>query len=191
MVYNSWLTMQARGETNPDTCQYNDFALIRLDPADAGTVNPSIPFWGGPVGLNTPGAALGDTVFSYCNSSLRDGISQLSPERSTSLGDSGGGWSHDVFTVTPGIPGDSGSAFLDAGGRALGVLSTLQLAPLVGSNGVGDLDLELGYLAGPRASTCSWRWEPNRSTRAACCKHQRQVRAVHHGVGPQSLEAPR
>jgi hypothetical protein len=30
---------------------------------------------------------------------------------------------------------------------ALGVLSTLQIAPLAGSNGVGDLRLELGYLA--------------------------------------------
>lgn len=139
--------MQARGETDPDTCQYNDLALVRLDPADVGKVNPSLPFWGGPVALNTGGTALGDTVLSYGNSSLRGGISQLSPKRGTSLGDSGGGWSHDVFTVTPGIPGDSGCAFLDASGRALGVLSTLQLAPLVGSNGVGDLDLELGYLA--------------------------------------------
>ena len=43
--------------------------------------------------------------------------------------------------------GDSGSAFLDSSGRALGVLSTLQLAPVAGSNGVGDLRLELGYLA--------------------------------------------
>jgi hypothetical protein len=50
-----------------------------------------------------------------------------------------------VFTVSPGIPGDSGSAFLDARGHALGVLSTLQLAPLVGSNGVGDLNHELTY----------------------------------------------
>jgi hypothetical protein len=147
MVYNSWLTMQARGETDPDTCQYNDFALVRLDPADVGRVNPSVPFWGGPVGLNADGTALGDTVYSYGNSSLRGGISQLSPKRGTSLGDSGAGWSHDVFTITPGVPGDSGSAFLDASGRALGVLSTLQIAPLAGSNGVGDLRLGLGYLA--------------------------------------------
>jgi hypothetical protein len=147
MVYNSWLTMQARGETDAETCQYNDLALIRVDPADVSKVNPSIPFWGGPVGLNTAGTAIGDMVYSYGNSSLRLGITQLSPKRGTSLGDSAGGWSHDVFTITPGIPGDSGSAFLDASGRALGVLSTLQLAPVAGSNGVGDLDLELGYLA--------------------------------------------
>src|ERR687898_2445080 len=48
MVYNSWITMQQRGESNDDVCQYNDFALVKLDPADAGKVNPSIPFFGGP-----------------------------------------------------------------------------------------------------------------------------------------------
>jgi hypothetical protein len=32
MVYNSWLTMQANGEKDADTCQYNDLALIQVDP---------------------------------------------------------------------------------------------------------------------------------------------------------------
>jgi len=50
-----------------------------------------------------------------------------------------------VYTVAPGIPGDSGSGFLDAQGRALGVLSTVELAPLTGENGVGDLAHELRY----------------------------------------------
>ena len=48
MVYNSWLTMQAKGETDPDTCQYNDLALVKLDPADVANVNPSIPDFGRP-----------------------------------------------------------------------------------------------------------------------------------------------
>src|SRR5689334_20812952 len=51
MVYNSWATMQQLGEKDPDTCQYNDLALLQLDPADAGKVNPSVPYWGGPTGL--------------------------------------------------------------------------------------------------------------------------------------------
>src|SRR6476646_5125574 len=42
LVYNSWLTMQATGETDPNTCQYNDLALVKLNPADVGRVNPSI-----------------------------------------------------------------------------------------------------------------------------------------------------
>jgi hypothetical protein len=146
MVYNSWLTMQARGETNADVCQFNDFALVRLDPADVSRVNPTVPHWGGPAGLATSGTTLGERVFSYGNSSLRGGLAQLSPKTGVSTGDAGAGWSHNVLTFTPGIPGDSGSAFLDGEGRALGVLSTLQLAPLPASNGVGDLPRELSYL---------------------------------------------
>jgi hypothetical protein len=148
MVYNSWLAMQATGETNADICAFNDFALLRLNPADYSKVNPSIPHWGGPNGINSTGTATGETVYSYGNSSLRLGLTLLSPKTGLSLGDAGNGWSHDVLTVSPGIPGDSGSAFLDSSGRALGVLSTLQIAPLAGSNGVGDVSRELNYVAG-------------------------------------------
>ena len=145
LAYSSWLTMQQRGETDEDACAYNDLALVKVDAADVAKVNPSVPFWGGPVALNTTGTAAGDTVYSYGNSSLRAGIETLSPKQGTSLGTEGNGWSHPVYTVTPGVPGDSGSAFLDAEGNALGTLSTLAIAPLAGSNGVGDLAHELGY----------------------------------------------
>ena len=47
--------------------------------------------------------------------------------------------------MTPGIPGDSGSAFLSKDGRALGTLSTVAIAPITGSNGVGDLQREFDY----------------------------------------------
>jgi hypothetical protein len=145
LVYSSWLTMQQRNETDENACAYNDLALVKVDAADVGKVNPSIPFWGGPVGINTAGTAAGDTVYSYGNSSLRGGIEELSPKQGTSVGTEGEGWSHPVYTLTPGVPGDSGSAFLDAEGNALGTLSTLALAPLAGSNGVGDLAHELSY----------------------------------------------
>jgi hypothetical protein len=145
IVYSSWVTMQAAGETDADTCQYNDLALIRLNPADYGRVNPSIPFWGGPTGV-VGTTAQGDKVLSYGNSSLRLGITQLSPKEGLSLGASGGGWTHEVYTVTPGIPGDSGSGFLNASGGAIGTLSTVQLAPLAAANGVGDLAKEIAYM---------------------------------------------
>jgi hypothetical protein len=146
LVYNSWLTMQAAGETNPDACAFNDLALVKLDPADFGKVNPSIPFWGGPTGIDTNGTVQGENVYSYGNSSLRGGVTQLSPKRGVSLGDNGNGWSHDVYTASPGIPGDSGSAFVNSSGAALGVLSTVQIAPIAGSNGVGDVNLEINYM---------------------------------------------
>jgi hypothetical protein len=154
LAYSSWIAMQAAGETDANTCDYNDLALVKLDPVDHGNVNPSIPFWGGPTGLIDTTTA-GAKVLSYGNSSLRAGITQLSPKEGVSLGQSGGGWTHSVFTVTPGIPGDSGSAFIDKQGRAFGTLSTLAIAPLAGSNGVGDLSRALSYMrthGGPDAT---------------------------------------
>jgi len=145
LVYNSWLAMQAGGETDADTCAYNDLALIRIDPADVGKVNPSVPGFGGPTGVGAAGGA-GATVYSYGNSELRGGIAKLSPKQGVVLQEEGNGWSHDIGTLTPGIPGDSGSGFLNASGAAFGILSTLQLAPLAGSNGVGDLGKEIAYM---------------------------------------------
>ncbi|GGF40064.1 hypothetical protein GCM10011519_12160 [Marmoricola endophyticus] len=147
LVYSSWDTMQKRGETDPNTCAYNDIALVKVSAADKGKVNPSVPVWGGPTGIDTDGTKAGDRVWTYGNSSLRAGVSVLSPHTGISLGDQAGdgGWSHPLYTVTPGIPGDSGSGFLSAGGKAVGVLSTLGLAPLPASNNIGDLAKELAY----------------------------------------------
>jgi hypothetical protein len=151
LVYNSWIAMHNAGEKDANTCAYNDLALIKIDPADVGKVNPSIPFWGGPTGLATS-TSQGETVLSYGNSELRGGVEQLSPKQGKSLGDGAGGWTHEVLTVTPGIPGDSGSAFINETGKAFGILSTLEVAPTPGGNGVGDLSRELGYAASHGAS---------------------------------------
>ena len=147
LVYSSWLTMHQLGTTDANTCAYNDFALVKVDAADVGKVNPSIPFWGGPTGIDTNGTAAGDRVYSFGNSSLRFGVTQLSPKTGVSLGDdpADGGWSHPLYTLTPGVPGDSGSAFVSADGKAIGTLSTLGLAPLPLSNNIGDLDKELAF----------------------------------------------
>jgi hypothetical protein len=147
LVYSSWVTMHDLGTTDENTCAYNDLALVKVDAADVSKVNPSIPFWGGPTGIDTDGTAAGDRVYTYGNSSLRGGITQLSPHTGISLGDDAadGGWSHPLYTVSPGIPGDSGSAFVSADGKAIGVLSTLGLAPLPLSNNIGDLSKELAF----------------------------------------------
>lgn len=145
MVYNSWIAMQEAGETDEEACAYNDFALVRVGAQHVGKVNPTVPFWGGPVGLRTEGTAVGDELYSFGNSSLRSGVVELAPKVGSSLGSWAGGWSHDVYTATPGVPGDSGSAFLDDEGRAMGTLSTLALAPFPGSNGVSDLAHELRF----------------------------------------------
>ena len=146
LAYSSWIAMQQRGEPNADACDYNDFALVRIDPADVAKVNPSVPGFGGPVGPGGP-SATGDDVFSYGNSSLRLGVTLLSPKQGKVVATTGDGWSRTVYTATPGIPGDSGSGFLNDSGGAIGTLSTVAVAPLPGSNGLGDLRRELDYAA--------------------------------------------
>jgi hypothetical protein len=144
LAYSSWVSMQGRHEGDPNTCQFNDFALVAIDPADYGRVNPSVPGFGGPTGVGT--AAVGSTIFSYGNSSLRLGLTLLSPKQGLVLLSEGGGWSSTVFTVTPGIPGDSGSGMMNENGQAVGVLSTLAILPLPATNGVGDLTRSLNWM---------------------------------------------
>jgi hypothetical protein len=147
LAYNSWITMQERKEANAATCAFNDLALIKVLPAQVANVNPTVPFWGGPDGLAPGVSATGGTVYSYGNSVLRGGVSALSPKVGASLGETEAseGWSEELYTLTPGIPGDSGSAFMNASGNALGVLSTVELAPTPGANGVGTLAKEIAY----------------------------------------------
>ena len=145
LAYSSWLTMDAVNERDGNTCAFNDFALVKIAEADEDRVSAAIPVIGGPTGIDTDGTRFGESVSSYGNSSLRLGISALSPKDGISLGTNGGGWNHPVYTATPGIPGDSGSAFIDSSGKAIGVLSTLAIAPLAGSNGVTDLGKALAY----------------------------------------------
>lgn len=146
LAYSSWLAMQDTGETDPDICADNDFALVRIDPADVGRTNPTLPFYGGPVGVDTDGTRRGETVFAYSNSSLRDGLRALRPKTGKSLGTGGGGLTHTVLSVPPGIPGDSGSGYVSADGTALGVPVHAGDLPASGA----ERDLGPGLRAGLR-----------------------------------------
>jgi hypothetical protein len=146
LVYSSWLAMRQDGEHDRNTCAYNDFALVKVAPEDVGNVNPSVPHWGGPVDINTTGTGIGDRVYGYGNSGLRLGIAELSPQAGQSKADAlaTAGWTHVLTVPVPGMPGDSGSAFLDRNGCALGTLSSLGIAlPIV--NNIGDMSHELAY----------------------------------------------
>jgi hypothetical protein len=143
LAYSSWLAMRKAGETDKETCAFNDLALVKIDKADEKLVNPSIPKFGGPQGMGP--AAVNSQVYTYGNSELRLGIALLSPKNGIDVENSPGGWSHTVYTLTPGIPGDSGSAVLNNKGQALGTLSTVMFTGKPLSNGIGDLSKELAY----------------------------------------------
>jgi hypothetical protein len=139
LAYTSWGTMQQRGESDPGLCLHNDFALVELDPADLPRVDPTVPVFGGPTGLDTDGTVFGEPVVSY-----QPQAGPTSVKQGRSLGTSGGGLAHRVETRPPGRPGDSGSGYLDGAGRAFGVLSTL-FTDGSATNGVTDLAHALGY----------------------------------------------
>lgn len=147
LAYSSWAAMGEAGTTDPATCEYNDFALVKVRPKFVKRVNPSVPYFGGPSGIDKNGTSGGETVYSYGNSSIRGGLSSLSPKVGLALGDAAvdEGWNHTIYTVTPGIPGDSGSGFMTRNGKAVGTLSTVAIAPLPLSNGTGDLLRELRF----------------------------------------------
>ncbi|WP_168929626.1 hypothetical protein [Nocardioides sp. GY 10127] len=148
LAWSSWRAMQASGGDDAAACAGNDLALVRLPTAAVAHVNPSVPVWGGPTGLGAAPAE-GDAVFSYGASSLRAGQNPLSPRTGQVLAPdpSTRGWTLEVMTATPGVPGDSGSGFLDAEGRAVGTLSTLAVLPVPGSNGVSALARALDWAA--------------------------------------------
>ncbi|MBU2111976.1 MAG: hypothetical protein KKE65_09980, partial [Actinobacteria bacterium] len=55
LVYSSWETMNRLGTTDPVVCDFNDFALVKVAGSDVSKVNPSVPVWGGPTGIDTDG----------------------------------------------------------------------------------------------------------------------------------------
>jgi len=145
LAYSSWLTMHRLGTTRANLCSYNDFALVRVNRSDVAKVNPTVPGWGGPTGVDDDGLQNGETVWFYGSSSLLGGSGGLSQRTATATGEAGGGWSHQVRGSVSGVPGDSGSGYLSDGGRAVGVLSTIALFPDTGSNNISDLAHVLAF----------------------------------------------
>ncbi len=145
LAYSSWSTMQAVGERDENICRTNDFALVRLPDSAVGALNPSVPFFGGPVGLSPGTAGTGDFAYAYGNSPIRQGIGALAPKRGAIVERSDDDWAYLVYFLTPVIPGDSGSGVLDERGGALGVASSLIVLPAPGGNGVVNLTKALAY----------------------------------------------
>lgn len=143
LVYSSWRAMHRLHTRRPRVCATNDLALVRVDRDDVRKVNPSVPVFGGPTGL-AKAPRQGRRVYTYGRSSLRPD-STLAPKTGTVLRRTHHGWGFEAYTATPGIPGDSGSGYLNRRGKAVGVLSTIALAPMTGSNGVGSLLHELRF----------------------------------------------
>lgn len=147
LAYSSWLAMQeAETDASAPECRGNDFALVRIAEADEASVSPEVPFFGGPTAIaSTADLGAGDAVYSFGNSGLRLGVEPvLSWKHGTVV--FADPWVADVYTATPGVPGDSGSGFMTGQGEAFGVLSTVAVLPLPLSNQVSGLASALDYM---------------------------------------------
>lgn len=145
LAWSSWTTMQARGETDPDTCAYNDLALVELPPDAAAATGAAVPFFGGPTRMADTPPAAGDPVYGLANPPGPDGVRTPAARAGTAAGEVGGGWGHAVRTMRPGVAGESGSPLLDAGGAAVGVLSSLTTTGEGSSIEYTDLARALDY----------------------------------------------
>ncbi|MFP5071795.1 trypsin-like peptidase domain-containing protein [Pseudonocardia nantongensis] len=143
LAWSSWTTMQTRGETDPDTCAYNDLALVEL-PA-ATTTGAAVPFFGGPTGIADTPPAAGAPVYGLSNAPGPDGARTTAARAGTAAGEVGGGWGHAVYTMSPGVAGESGSPLLDDDGAAVGVLSSLTTTGDRASIEYTDLGRALDY----------------------------------------------
>ena len=146
LAYNSWIAMQKAGEQRTNVCYANDFALIKIKPGLVAQTSPTVPGLGGPTGLDSDGAAAGERVWAVGDSSLLLGAGSWVAQTGLVEKPLYGGWAFYIAAVRPGIPGDSGSGYLTAGGRALGQLSTFGFDTAGGAgNTVGNLARELAY----------------------------------------------
>lgn len=143
--YSSWLAMKkAHTPEASDACNYNDLSLVEVDAPYLKLVNATVPYIGGPTAL-APLPAAGQTVYTVGNSSQRG------TERATSgTVNTYSVWSDLINqSASPGVPGDSGSGYMNASGQAVGVLSTLNCSDPLGlscnQNGIGSLAQEVAF----------------------------------------------
>ena len=113
-----------------------DFALIRLDPDDAGRASAQMCHFGGPTGTNAARTASPTLLHHYGNGLL---VGDVLPARSAlALGMPN---PDHVLATGVAVPGDSGSGIISADGRAVGVVVALGI-------GVADIGTA-GVDAGP------------------------------------------
>ena len=134
--YSSLRALRRAGVTDSATCAANDFALVEVRGTARRRVDPTVPYWGGPSGLGAL-PQVGTTVF---------GLARPTPGGRT-LPRAGSVTSSGAGTVTVTTPLSStraarGSGFLDAAGRAVGILTASKAS---GENTVVSLAAVVAY----------------------------------------------
>ena len=136
LAYHSWARMKLQSETRPNRCQYNNMALVRIDPRDVKHVNPSIPAVGGPMGVAKaqPTAPTQLTAFLPAMTNAQ------------AIDTSANGWSHTAMVDGHVSSTEAGAPVLTPSGAALGMVTVVPPQGTVGQTVVSDLRRELRAL---------------------------------------------
>lgn len=115
----------------------DDFGLIRIHEGAYASLNPKMCGWAGPTGIytDTPG---GGMLRLYGHGLVFGEFQQTRAREATLIENDGDAF----YFVGPGVPGDSGSAVLHEDGRAMGVLTHLQIG---GTSTNGGTHLDRGF----------------------------------------------
>lgn len=113
----------ACGALRPESGDYClDFALVEIDPALYGRINPAVRHWGGPTGfVPREEIAAGMTMYHYGYGAGYGAIEMTRPRVGPVLGTVTGGCGYR--TAFPFSAGDSGSPQITSDGRALGFMT--------------------------------------------------------------------
>ena len=116
--YSSVRALRRAGVTDAATCAANDFALVRLTGAAKRLVTSTVPYWGGPSGVGEL-PANGATVFGLARP---DADGRSLPRVGTVVSTATGAVT--VSTPLASTRRARGAGFLDAQGRAVGILTS-------------------------------------------------------------------
>lgn len=146
--YTSWHAMQDQNETSDAACNGNDFALLEVPAEHVGLLHPASLHFRAPTGMPSASDDVqpsGAMIWGFGASTLKLGITPLHPKQGFVVQMANDDWSYTVYLATPGIPGDSGGHIMTDDGQALGVASTLALAPLALSNNYTNIAKAVEY----------------------------------------------
>lgn len=141
VVYSSAVTMAERGETDDAMLEYNDFAVVRIEPEFRHLVHPAMLGIGGPTAIaDVPSIAEGDMLVTY--GEVADGAPE-SVRQSVVTGRAGD-WAILTYGA-PTLPGRMGTGVVTPAGEAVGLMVTLGVVPNPGANAVARLDAVMAY----------------------------------------------
>lgn len=121
----------------------NDFALVEIADDHRAKVHPAMRGFRGPPTIDDD-VSQGDKVLTFGNTPYREPAGDRLDAREGYVTDTTE-WEVGFYLAGPGLPGDSGSPVITPDG-ALGVLVTLEIAPMAGGNNAVRLQRALDHV---------------------------------------------